>query len=702
MTDLAQGHPAEPTEPSGRTDHEALLLAMERMAQGDFSVRVPVPPTGQAAIFAEQFNQMAARLWEREAVHNMFGQYVTPSVTEAILRGDVKLGGERKEITVLISDVRDFTALTDNTEPERVVAMINRYFSAMIDAVVEFEGTLDKFLADALLVEYNAPLAQDHHALRAVLTALRMRERLVAFNENQEARGEPAIRIGVGIYTGQAIVGNMGSEGRRVEYTAMGETVNIAARLENRTKEAGTDIVIGANTYEYVREFIEVRAPIEVATRGRAKSPTGYPLIGLKPEYQLGTHLLDLASRSAAMGSARAAPVASVPSALTPSERARRAADLEARLAAQRATLDAVMASMSDGLVVLDAARQVRFCNAQAGAVLGVAPRDLIGQRAEVIFAAPRATFAHPEGVQQAWERALTSVEAPPAFEVRLAGPSAGVFLAQVFPVTDAGGARVGAGLVLRDVTAAEAASRHKSQFLASMSHELRTPLNAILGYAELIVDGIYGEVPEKILEVMDRVRKSGHHLLGLINAVLDLSKIEAGQLTLALNDYSLSDVIQTVVTAVEPLAVEQRLRLMAEVAPALPVGKGDERRLSQVLLNLVGNAIKFTDAGEVRIKAVVADRNFVVSVADTGPGIAEAEQQKIFEEFHQVEGPATRRKGGTGLGLSIAKRIVGLHGGRIWVESELGRGSTFTFTVPVRVEQQTEQVTAAERVETG
>jgi len=234
-----------------------------------------------------------------------------------------------------------------------------------------------------------------------------------------------------------------------------------------------------------------------------------------------------------------------------------------------------------------------------------------------------------------------------------------------------------------------EVASRHKSQFLANMSHELRTPLNAILGYTELIQDRIYGEVPPKIAEVMERVDRSGRHLLGLINDVLDLSKIEAGQLVLTLGDYSMQEMVNTVVTAVESLAAEKQLMLTATVAPDLPRGHGDERRLTQVLLNLVGNALKFTEAGEVRIDARVIDGAFVVAVADTGPGIAPADQARIFEEFQQADTSATRKKGGTGLGLSIARRIVHLHGGRLEVDSAPGRGSTFTLTVPVRVERQ-------------
>jgi signal transduction histidine kinase len=234
-----------------------------------------------------------------------------------------------------------------------------------------------------------------------------------------------------------------------------------------------------------------------------------------------------------------------------------------------------------------------------------------------------------------------------------------------------------------------EAASKHKSQFLANMSHELRTPLNAILGYTELVMDGIYGAVPEKIREVLERVQQSGKHLLGLINAVLDLSKIEAGRLTLTLADYAMQEVVASVVAAVEALAAEKQLALQINVPVDLPSGRGDEQRISQVLLNLVGNAIKFTDVGVVSIQVTIADGAFTVAVSDTGPGIAAADQQRIFEEFQQADSAQKQR--GTGLGLAISKKIIDMHGGRMWVESSLGKGSTFWFTLPVRVEQQKE-----------
>ena len=232
-------------------------------------------------------------------------------------------------------------------------------------------------------------------------------------------------------------------------------------------------------------------------------------------------------------------------------------------------------------------------------------------------------------------------------------------------------------------------ASQHKSQFLANMSHELRTPLNAILGYTELIIDNIYGETPPKMRTVLERIESNGKHLLGLINDVLDLSKIEAGQLTLTLADYSLKDVVRTVFGAVEPLASEKKLKFTVEMPASLPRGHGDERRLAQVLLNLVGNAIKFTDAGEVAITASSANGSFNVAVRDTGPGISPNDQEKLFQEFQQADNSITKKKGGTGLGLAISKRIIEMHGGRIGVECKPGQGSTFSFTLPITVQQQ-------------
>jgi signal transduction histidine kinase/putative methionine-R-sulfoxide reductase with GAF domain len=230
-----------------------------------------------------------------------------------------------------------------------------------------------------------------------------------------------------------------------------------------------------------------------------------------------------------------------------------------------------------------------------------------------------------------------------------------------------------------------EIASQHKSQFVANMSHELRTPLAAMLGYAELLKEGVYGALPDKSIATITRIQSNGKHLLGLINTVLDISKIEAGQFKLNLAEYAIGNVVETVRVATESLAAAKKLALETNVTKDLPQGLGDEQRLTQVLLNLVGNAIKFTDAGEVRITAVAANGHLALSVSDTGPGIPPQERDRIFEKFHQIDASSTRTKGGTGLGLAIAKQIVEMHGGRIWVESTLGQGSTFRMELPVR-----------------
>jgi signal transduction histidine kinase len=205
------------------------------------------------------------------------------------------------------------------------------------------------------------------------------------------------------------------------------------------------------------------------------------------------------------------------------------------------------------------------------------------------------------------------------------------------------------------------------------------------------MADGVYGDLSEKANGVLARIQSNGRHLLGLINDVLDLSKIEAGQLTLTLDEYTLPGVVQAVISATESLASAKGLKLGAEIAPGLPLGRGDERRLTQVLLNVVGNAIKFTDTGGVTIAAARADGVFEIGVTDTGPGIAPEHQARIFEEFQQVDDSSTRKKGGSGLGLAISRKIVELHGGMIAVRSAPGAGSTFTIRVPVRVEAQKE-----------
>jgi signal transduction histidine kinase len=231
------------------------------------------------------------------------------------------------------------------------------------------------------------------------------------------------------------------------------------------------------------------------------------------------------------------------------------------------------------------------------------------------------------------------------------------------------------------------AASRALSEFLASMSHELRTPLNAILGFTELILDDLYGEVPPALREPIADVQTNASHLLRLINDVLDLSKIEAGRMELVAADYAVADVLETVRASLRSLAAEKGLDFVVSAPPDLPLAHGDGKRITQCLLNLAGNAIKFTKEGQVAIAAEVLQGDTLrYCVSDTGIGIPADQLDNVFAEFRQVDATIAHEYGGTGLGLSITKKFVELHGGRIRVESKPGKGSTFSIEVPLRV----------------
>jgi signal transduction histidine kinase len=227
--------------------------------------------------------------------------------------------------------------------------------------------------------------------------------------------------------------------------------------------------------------------------------------------------------------------------------------------------------------------------------------------------------------------------------------------------------------------------SKEKSDFLANMSHELRTPMNAILGFTEMVLDGLYGEVPTELKEPLADIQVNGRHLLRLINDVLDLSKIEAGRMELALSEYSVQEVVDIVHVSLRSLAAEKGLDFVINVPDDLPVAYGDNGRLTQCLMNLAGNAIKFTKQGRVEIGVELVDSELIYRVSDTGIGIPKEELENVFAEFRQVDATVTREFGGTGLGLSITRKFVEMHGGRIWIDSEIGKGCTFFFAVPLR-----------------
>jgi signal transduction histidine kinase len=230
-----------------------------------------------------------------------------------------------------------------------------------------------------------------------------------------------------------------------------------------------------------------------------------------------------------------------------------------------------------------------------------------------------------------------------------------------------------------------EAASQHKSEFLANMSHELRTPLNAIIGFSEVLSDRMFGELNEKQEEYLKDIYASGTHLLSLINDILDLSKIEAGRMELELTEFHLPTALDNAIVLVRERAARHGISLHKSIDERLGQIQADERKVRQVALNLLSNAIKFTpEGGRIDVAAVPKDGFVEISVSDTGVGIAPEDQEKVFEEFRQV-GTAAKKVEGTGLGLTLCRKFVELHGGQIWVKSELGTGSTFTFTIPVR-----------------
>jgi signal transduction histidine kinase len=227
-------------------------------------------------------------------------------------------------------------------------------------------------------------------------------------------------------------------------------------------------------------------------------------------------------------------------------------------------------------------------------------------------------------------------------------------------------------------------ASQHKSEFLANMSHELRTPLNAIIGFSEVLIERMFGDLNEKQDEYLRDILSSGQHLLSLINDILDLSKVEAGRMELELGTFSLAEALDNGLTMLRERAGNHGIALSLEIDPDLDVIQADERKMKQVVFNLLSNAVKFTpDGGRVSLSARLVDGVPTIAVRDTGIGIAPEEQALVFEEFRQAGSPSSRKHEGTGLGLALCRRFVELHGGRIWVESEVGVGSTFTFTLP-------------------
>lgn len=259
----------------------ALVQACLRVGRGSLDEHVTVNTSDETRVLADSFNEMILGLRDRAFVRETFGRYMSTQVSEAILSGDLKLGGERRMVTLLMSDIRSFTSLSETMQPEDLVGFLNRYFETMVDCIVQNEGVVDKYMGDAILAVYGAPIPNENHARCAALTALQMREHLRRFNDELIAEGHQPIRIGIGINTGEVIAGNIGSE-VRMEYTVIGDAVNATQRIEDLTKEVQTDILISDTSYASLANDFVVGASHQTILRGRSQESLIYPLVDLR------------------------------------------------------------------------------------------------------------------------------------------------------------------------------------------------------------------------------------------------------------------------------------------------------------------------------------------------------------------------------------------------------------------------------------
>ncbi|MBI3968259.1 MAG: PAS domain-containing protein [Chloroflexi bacterium] len=363
-------------------------------------------------------------------------------------------------------------------------------------------------------------------------------------------------------------------------------------------------------------------------------------------------------------------------------------AQLSEQIERERGTLAAVMAGMVDGLIVLDSDGLVRYCNQQAGALVGADPGQLCGGNLGTLLDALAAS-ASPQHVDLGgWRRALTTPEHRQAFEVRLLRPTPHDLLVQVFPVTDDSGAGLGTGLLLHDVTAARELERTKDELISVVSHELRTPLASLVGFAELLLNKPLS--PAQTQRYLGIMVDEGRRLTALLNDFLDLQRIQSGRQpvhTLPVDPIALLD------RALLAVADDPERPILLDVPAELPPVRADPDRLQQVLANLISNARKYSPGGgEVWIRARTGDgeeAGFVtITVVDQGLGIPPEAPPHLFEQFYRVDNSDRRAIVGTGLGLAICRKIVEAHGGRIWVESPgLGEGASFSFTLPISAE---------------
>ena len=381
--------------------------------------------------------------------------------------------------------------------------------------------------------------------------------------------------------------------------------------------------------------------------------------------------------------------------------------EAERALASQEALYRTLIEAAPQVIWVADADGQV--------ALLNKAWHEFSGRTDEESLGTRWAEALHPEDIPDVlakWERAYTHGETYSGecrFQAKDGSYQTFIFIGT--PVRDDSGAiinwvgintniadRVQAEIALQEAKdAAEYANRAKSEFLATMSHELRTPLNAIIGFSEILRDEIVGAVNDEQKELVSDIHTSGNHLLAMINDILDLSKIEAGKMDLQLENFSVKEAVTEVNTIVNALANQKQIQLTLEFNQDISI-EADKIKFKQILYNLLSNAIKFTDeGGEVTTKFEATNSALLGSVTDTGVGISPQDREKLFQPFTQLDASSTRAQSGTGLGLALTNRLIQLHGGKIWVESEIDEGSTFSFTFPLRQGEEGVEVTASD-----
>ncbi len=255
--------------------------ALERVERLDYVHVAPIRTGDELEDLARGFNTMVDGLKERDKLRSTFGKYMTASVMDHLLAGKVSLGGESLRVTVMFTDIRSFTTISERMDPQQLVALLNEYFTEMVGIVMQEDGVVDKYIGDAIMAVFGAPVPRPDDAVNAVRAAVRMRQALRVLNRSLEERRLPTLRTGIGIHTGTVVAGNIGSE-QRMEYTVIGDAVNLAARLETSTKELGVDVLVSEDTYELTKHAIEARALREITVKGRAQPVVAYEVLGLK------------------------------------------------------------------------------------------------------------------------------------------------------------------------------------------------------------------------------------------------------------------------------------------------------------------------------------------------------------------------------------------------------------------------------------